>query len=57
MRWSEALVGFFGVGLVEELLGIQREINKLLQQIQRGHHLIAGHYLVENGSKVNTQRC
>lgn len=51
-RWSEPLVGFFGVGLAEELMGIQNEINKLLQQIQRGHHLIAGHYLVESGSKV-----
>lgn len=54
MRWSEALDGFFGVGLCEELIGIQREINKLLQQIQRGQHLIAGHWLVENGSKVLT---
>ena len=54
MRWSDPVVGFFGTGLCEELMGIQREINKLLQQIQRGHHLISGHYLVENGSKVNT---
>lgn len=54
MRWSEPLDGFFGVGLAEELTGIQREINRLLQQIQRGHHLIAGHWLVENGSKVST---
>lgn len=54
MRWSEPLQGFFGVGLAEELIGIQREINKLLQQIQRGHHLIAGHWLLENGSHVVT---
>lgn len=54
MRWSESIVGFFGVGLVEELMGVQKEINKLLQQIQRGHHLIAGHWLVENGSRVTT---
>ena len=56
MRWSEPVVGFFGVGLIDELMGIQREINKLLQQIQRGHHLIAGHWLVENGSKVVTSQ-
>jgi len=55
MRWTPALTGFFGEGLVEELMGIQREINKLLQQIQRGHHLITGHYLVEQGSKVAQQ--
>jgi hypothetical protein len=52
MRWSEPINGFFGVGLVEELMGIQKEINKLLLQIQRAHHLITGHYLVEQGSKV-----
>lgn len=54
LRWTEPLTGFFGVGLVEELMGIQREINKLLQQIQRGHHLIAGHWMVEHGAKVVT---
>jgi hypothetical protein len=52
LRWSEPTEGFFGVGLAEELMGIQLEINKLLQDIQRGHHLIRGHYLVEAGSKV-----
>jgi len=54
LRWSKPLEGFFGVGLAEELSGIQREINRLLMQIQRGHHLIAGHWLVENGSKVHS---
>lgn len=54
LRWSEPVAGFFGVGLAEELRGIQAEINKLLIQIQRGHHLIAGHYLVEAGSKVSS---
>lgn len=54
MRWSEPVVGFFGVGLAEELLGIQQEINKLLLEIQRGHHLIKGHYLVEASSKVTS---
>lgn len=54
MRWTKPLQGFFGVGLAEELMGIQREINKLLQQIQRGHHLISGHWLVGNGSNVTT---
>lgn len=52
IRWTLPLTGFWGVGLVEELRGIQTEINKLLIQIQRGHHLITGHYLVESGSKV-----
>lgn len=55
MRWTPGLTGFFGEGLVEELMGVQREINRLLQQIQRGQHLITGHYLVEQGAKVTTQ--
>lgn len=54
LRWSDPMEGFWGTGLAEELVGIQAEINKLLQQIQRGHHLIAGHYLVEHGSKIVT---
>jgi len=55
LRWTDDVEGFFGVGLVEELRGIQEEINKLVQQIQRGHHLIAGHWLVEQGAKVQSQ--
>jgi hypothetical protein len=37
---------------VERGSGIQAEINKLVRDIQNGHHLIKGHYLVEQGSKV-----
>lgn len=55
LRWSEDTEGYFGVGLAEELRGIQQEINTLLMQIQRGHHLITGHWFVEGGSKVQTQ--
>lgn len=55
LRWSEDTEGYFGVGLAEELRGIQQEINTLLMQIQRGHHLITGHWMVENGAKVQTQ--
>lgn len=53
-RWSKPLVGFWGIGLAEELRGIQEEINKLLIEIQKAHHLIKGHYLVESGAKVQT---
>lgn len=55
LRWTKDIEGFFGVGLCEELRGIQTEINKLLMQIQRGHHLIAGHWLVLQGSTLTTQ--
>jgi hypothetical protein len=55
IRWTRPVVGFFGVGLAEELRGIQREINKLLQQIAKGHHLITGHWSVLQGSTLTTQ--
>jgi hypothetical protein len=55
MRWTEDTDGFFGVGLAEELRGIQAEINKLLQQIQKGHHLITGHWSVQQGTTLTTQ--
>lgn len=54
-RWSKDTEGFFGVGLVEELQGIQAEINRLLLQIQKGHHLIAGHWMVQQGSTITNQ--
>ena len=51
-RWSNPLVGFYGQGIVEIGSGIQSEINKLVRQIQQGHHLITGHYLLERGAKI-----
>lgn len=53
-RWSKPIVGFYGQGIVELGQGIQAEINKLVRQIQNGHHLITGHWLVEQNSKVVT---
>lgn len=41
MRWTPRLSGFFGLGLIEELYGIQFEINKLLYNIQLAQHLVA----------------
>lgn len=52
MRWSEDPAGWHGVGLAAELAGIQAEINDLLEEIQRAHRLIKGHWLVEKGSQV-----
>lgn len=51
-KWSEPMEGFYGVGLCEELLSIQMEINKLLRQIQQGHHLVCGRWLIETSSDV-----
>jgi hypothetical protein len=55
LRWTKDIEGFFGVGLCEELRGIQTELNKLLAQIQRGHQLISGHWLVQQGSVITSQ--
>jgi hypothetical protein len=41
LPWTPPLVGYYGQGLAEELLGIQLEINKLLRQIQLSHHLLS----------------
>lgn len=40
-RWKPRLTGFFGIGLGEELYGLQFEINKLLYTIQLAQHLVA----------------
>lgn len=40
-RWCPRLLGFYGSGLAEELIGIQLEINKLLRSIQISQHLMS----------------
>lgn len=53
IRWNEDTAGFWGVGLAQELMGIQLEINKLLREIQRAHHLLGkAHWMVDAASKV-----
>lgn len=55
MRWSNKLTGFWGMGLAEELVGIQFEITKMMRNIQLAQHLMAvPRVFVENGSMVNT---
>jgi sorbitol-specific phosphotransferase system component IIA len=53
-RWNPKLLGFFGMGLAEELVGIQIEINKILRNIQLSMHLYAiPRVMVENNSQIN----
>lgn len=53
-RWTERLLGFWGMGLSEELLGIQLEINKILKNIQLSMHLFAvPRVFIENSSQIN----
>lgn len=52
-RWSPRLLGFFGTGLAEELIGIQLEINKLLRKIHRSIHLMSSPQVwLDYGSKA-----
>jgi hypothetical protein len=53
MDWTESPIGFWGVGLPEELMGIQVEINRLVRKIQMSFALLSNPYLmVDRGSNV-----
>lgn len=53
-HWSPPLLGFWGTGLAEELYGIQREINRLLKDIQDGNRLTCNpRVFVPIGAKVS----
>jgi len=54
LRWSPRQVGYFGAGLIEEITGIQLELNKLMRNVQMGQHLSCiPRVFIENGSQVN----
>jgi len=53
IRWTENLLGFWGQGLCEQLLGVQVEINKLLNRIQEQMHLATPKVFIESGSKIS----
>lgn len=53
IHFSPRLVGFFGQGLTEQLMGTQIEINKLLITISRAINLVGvPRVLIENSSKI-----
>lgn len=53
LHWSTRVMGFWGQGLVEDLLPLQVEINKQLQSIQMNHHLGSNPMVLkERGSKI-----
>jgi hypothetical protein len=50
-------LGFWGIGLAEELRGLQVELNTLMQKIQRSFHLLgSGHWIIEKNSRVNKHK-
>lgn len=47
-------MGMWGIGICERVAGIQREINRLVRDIQMAMHLLAKpHWMVEASSNVN----
>jgi len=56
IRWGYKLTGFYGLGIAENSIGIQLEINKLLRTTQIAMHLMAvPRVFVDANSMVNTQ--
>lgn len=57
IRWNEPVLGFYGEGLVAQLVGIQLEINTVLLRIKEGLELVAvPRILVEESSGVQTSQ-
>jgi hypothetical protein len=55
LRPGPTSMGLYGTGICERVEGIQREINRLVRDIQMAMHLIAKpHWMVEASSNVNT---
>ena len=53
--WREKpIVGMHGITLVDELKGIQREINIILMRIQKSLRTGGCHWLVPNGCEIDT---
>lgn len=54
IRWSPAVIGFFGDGLAFQLTGLHREIQRVMHQIQRNQRNVAGPRITaQKGSGVN----
>lgn len=54
IRWTDSQLGFWGSGIIEEIKGIQTEITRTVQAIQKAHKKLSVPWvLVEQASKVN----
>lgn len=52
LHYSPRLLGFWGQGLAEQLMGTQVQINKILIQMSQSIDLITPVWLIEDGSKM-----
>ena len=50
MRWANSPLGWYGMGLAEELKGIQLEINRLVRKIQTSMGLLGNPYIFADRS-------
>lgn len=54
IRWSTPSVGFYGVGIPAQILGLQIEINRVLRAISKNIHMHGNpRVLLEMSSKIN----
>lgn len=53
LHWSRPLSGFWGTGLAEELLGVQKEVNRLLRDIHSAQKNAVPTIFIEKFSDVN----
>lgn len=52
--WTKPVIGFYGSGIIEEIAGLQLEINKLLRDIQQGQHRVCNPQIwIENSTHVS----
>lgn len=55
LSWSPRIVGYYSSSLVEELVGIQLEINRILRNIQEAQHVMCvPRVWIENSSQINS---
>lgn len=52
LQWSKPIVGFFGIGVVADIVGVQVEINKLLIKIQKTFHRMANPTVFVNSASA-----
>lgn len=53
IRWESSPIGWYGDGLVKNVMGLQLTINKMLRDIERGHATMGkSHWLVHNDATV-----
>lgn len=54
LRWKKPVVGFWGIGIAEDIVGLQIEINKLLMKIQLAFHFLSNPMIfLDQGSAIS----